>query len=111
MCIRDRLSPGAVGAPYLQANVDGKTDAFTSNTVLPNNNQVFAVALVSYAKKGDLDDRKLGMTITTAGGTAETQVPLDTNYGFKQAIYEQAPGGVTWTQNIVESSQFGIIAR
>lgn len=106
-----QLSPGAVNAPYLQANVDGRADKFTSNTVLPNANQIFGVSLVSYAKKGDLDDRKLGMTIGTAGGDVEVQVPLETNYAFKQTIFEQAPGGQAWNQNIVESSNFGIIAR
>lgn len=106
-----QLSPGAANAPYLQANVDGKLDKFTSNVVLPTANQIFAVALVSYAKKGDLDDRKLGMTIGTAGGDVEVQVPLDTAYGYKQTIFEQAPGGQAWTRNIVESSNFGIVAR
>jgi hypothetical protein len=106
-----QLTPGASNAPYLQANVDGKIDKFTSNVVLPNANEIYAVALVSYAKKGDLDDRKLGMTIGTAGGDVEVQVPLDTAYAFKQVIFEQAPGGQAWTRNIVESSNFGIIAR
>lgn len=106
-----QLEPGKQGAPYLQANVDGKTDKFTSNVVLPNANTIFAVALTSYAKKGDLDDRKLGMTIGTAGGDVEVQVPLDTTFAFKQRIFEQAPGGQTWTRNLVESSNFGIIAR
>lgn len=106
-----QLSPGASAAPYLQANVEGKTDKFTSNVVLPNQNEIFAVSLVSYARKGDLDDRKLGMTIGTAGGTVEVQVPLDTAYQFKQQIFEQAPGGQAWTSNLVESSNFGIIAR
>lgn len=106
-----QLSPGAVNAPYLQANVEGKVDKFTSNQVLPNANQIFAVSLVSYARKGDLDNRLLGMTIGTAGGDLETQVPLDTTFAFKSAIFEQAPGGVAWDQNKVESSSFGIIAR
>jgi hypothetical protein len=106
-----QLSPGAANAPYLQANVDGKTDKFTSNVVLPNANTIFGVSVVSYARKGDLDDRKLGMTIGTAGGDVETQVSLDTAFAYKQVIYEQAPGGVAWTQNLVESSTFGIIAR
>lgn len=106
-----QLAPGAANAPYLQANVDGKKDRFTSNVVLPNANKVFAVALVSYARKGDLDDRKLGLTISTAGGDAEIQVPLDTSYQFKQQIFEQAPGGQDWNRNLVESSNFGIIAR
>jgi hypothetical protein len=106
-----QIAPGKANAPYLQANADGKTDKFTSNVVLPNANTIFAVALVSYARKGDLDDRKLGMTIGTAGGDVETQVALDTNFGYKQVIYEQAPGGAAWTRNLVESSNFGIIAR
>jgi hypothetical protein len=91
--------------------VDGKTDKFTSNVVLPNANQIFAVALTSYARKGDLDNRNLGMTIGTAGGDVEVQVGLDTAFAYKQTIFEQAPGGATWTQNLVESSNFGIIAR
>lgn len=106
-----QLSPGAVNKPYLQANVEGKRDRFTSNVVLPNANRIFGVALTSYAKKGDLDDRKLGMTIGTAGGDTEVQVPLQTNYAFQQTVFEQAPGGQTWNQNLVESSNFGIVAR
>lgn len=106
-----QLEPGKSGAPYLQANVDGKVDKFTSNVVLPNANTIFAVALTSYAKKGDLDDRKLGMTIGTAGGDVEVQVPLDTAFAYKQTIFEQAPGGQAWTRNLVESSNFGIVAR
>jgi len=106
-----QLEPGKANAPYLQANVDGKIDKFTSNVVLPNANQIFAVALTSYAKKGDLDDRKLGMTVGTAGGDVEVQIPLDTAFAYKQTIFEQAPGGQAWTRNIVESSNFGIVAR
>lgn len=106
-----QLDPGKANAPYLQANVDGKVDKFTSNVVLPNANKIFGVALVSYARKGDLDNRNLGMTLGTAGGDVEVQIPLDTAFAFKQAIFEQAPGGVAWTQNTVESSNFGIVAR
>ena len=106
-----QLEPGATNAPYLQANVEGRVDKFTSNVVLPNSNKVFAVALVSYARKGDLDDRRLGMTVGTAGGETEIEVPLDTAYGYKSRIFEQAPGGQEWNQNLVESSTFGIIAR
>lgn len=106
-----QLSPGAANAPYVQANVEGKTDKFTSNVVLPNSNQIYAVALVAYARKGDLDDRKLGLAIGTAGGDTEVQVPLETGFQYKQVIFEQAPGNVPWTQNTVESSNFSIIAR
>lgn len=109
--VAGQLEPGKVGAPYLQANVAGKTDRFTSNNVLPNANQIFGVSLVSYARKGDLDDRKLGMTIDVNATEVETQVSLTEAFKYHQAIYEQAPGGVPWTQARVEGSKFGIVAR
>lgn len=106
-----QLAPGAVNAPYLQANVAGKTDKFTSNNVLPNNNQIFGTTLVAYARKGDLDDRSLGMVIDVGVDSTEVAVPLSTNFQYQQVIFERAPGGAVWTQNNVESSQIGIIAR
>lgn len=106
-----QVAPNTVNAPYLQANVEGKKDVFASTNVLPNDNQIFGVALIAYARKGDLDNRNLGMTIATTGGTTETQVPLTTGFQYQQVIFEQAPGGVAWNQNRVESSNFGIIAR
>lgn len=106
-----QLSPNTVNAPYLQANIEGKTDKFASNNVLPNDNQIFGVSLVAYARKGDLDARNLGMIVSTTGGTLETAVPLSTSFAYQQVIFEQAPGGVAWNQNRVESSNFGIIAR
>ena len=106
-----QLDPGRSGAPYLQANVEGKTDTFTSNTVMPNDNTIFAVSLVSFAKKGDLDDRQLGMTLATTNGSEEKTVPLTEGYRYRQAIFETAPGGVPWNRNRVESSEFGVVAR
>lgn len=109
--IAAQLSPGAVNAPYLQANIEGKIDKFASTVVLPNDNQIFGVALVAYCRKGDLDNRNLGMTVSTTGGSLELQTPLTTGFLFKQTVFEQAPGGVVWNQNRVESSNFGIVAR
>jgi hypothetical protein len=109
--IAAQLSPNAANAPYLQANVAGKTDRFSSNTVLPNDNVIFAVQVVGYARKGDLDNRSLGMLVKTTAGETETQVPLATSYAYKTALYEQAPGAVPWNQNRVESSNFGMVAR
>lgn len=109
--IVSQLSPNSPNAPYLQANVAGKTDMFASNTVLPNANQVFGVALVSYSRKGDLDDRQLGMLVKTAAGTTEADVTLTTAFQYRESIFEQAPGNVGWTQALVESSNFGIVAR
>jgi len=109
--IAAQLDPGRVGAPYLQANIDGRTDKYLSNTVLPNNNEIFAVALVSYARKGDLDEREIGMLVETDGGSLEKRRPLTEAFRFHQVVFEQAPGGVAWNQNRVESSEFGPVAR
>ena len=109
--IAAQLSPNTPNAPYLQANIAGKTDRFSSNTVLPNDNVIFGVQLVAYARKGDLDNRSLGMLVKTTAGETETQVALATSYQYKTAMYEQAPGAVPWNQNRVESSNFGIVAR
>lgn len=106
-----QLDPGRANAPYLQANVEGRTDMFSSNTVLPNANQVFAVSLVSYARKGDLDDRAIGMKIKTGDGDMETQASLTETYKYHSTVFEQAPGAVPWTQARVEASEFGIVAR
>lgn len=109
--IAAQLAPNTPNAPYLQANLEGKTDRFSSNTVLPNDNVIYGVQLVAYAKKGDLDNRALGLLIKTTAGEVETAVALTTSYGYKTAMYEQAPGNVAWNQNRVESSNFGIVAR
>lgn len=109
--IAAQLSPNTANAPYLQANLEGKTDRFSSNTVLPNDNVIFGVQTVAYAKKGDLDNRALGMLVKTTAGESEVQVTLATSYAYKTAMFEQAPGAVAWNQNRVESSNFGIVAR
>ena len=109
--IAAQLSPASVNAPYLQANIEGRRDRFTSNTVLPNDNQIFGVALVAYSRKGDLDNRSLGLTMLTSGGEDEVPVALTTTFNYRQAIFEKAPGNQDWNQNRVESSQFGIVAR
>lgn len=109
--IAAQLDPGASAAPYLQANIEGRTDRFTSNTVLPNDNEIYAVSLVAYARKGDLDDRALGLEVKTTAGELELQSDLTEAYKFHQVVFELAPGDLEWTQNRVESSEFAIIAR
>lgn len=109
--IVSQLDPSRANAPYLQANVEGRTDMFSSNTVLPNANQVFAVSLVSYARKGDLDNRAIGMKIKTNDGEIETQASLSETYKYHATVFEQAPGALPWTQARVEASEFGIVAR
>ncbi len=106
-----QLAPNTVNAPYLQANIEGKKDVFGSTTVLPNNNQIFGVSTVSYARKGDLDDRALGMTVSTPAGETEIEVPLTTNNAYREAVFERAPTNIPWTQALVEVSNFGITAR
>lgn len=107
-----QLDPGGAGKPYLQSNVAGATDTYRSSAVLPTNNTVFAVSVVAYARKGDLDDRQLGLYIGVDGGSDdEVQLPLTEAYRYYQANFEQPPGGGAWSQNNVESLTFGIIAR
>lgn len=106
-----QLDPAAPNAPYLQANVEGKKDLFTSNVVLPNANEVYAVSVVTFARKGDLDDRSVGLIVKNAGGEVELPQELSETNRFYQAVFEEAPGGAAWTQNTVESVQFGIAAR
>ncbi|PZQ95048.1 MAG: hypothetical protein DI533_20525 [Cereibacter sphaeroides] len=110
--IVSQLEPNKSGAPYLQSNTAGATDMFRSNTVLPSNNQIFAVSVIAYARKGDLDDRKIGLLVKPDGGT-ETEIQLNLTESFKyyQATFETMPGGGTWNQNNVESLQFGIRTR
>lgn len=110
--IASQLSPGGTGKPFLQSNQAGAVDLFRSNVELPTNNQVFAVSVIAYARKGDLDDRRLGLTIATDPETpTEVQVPLTEAYKYYQASFETAPGGGDWNKNNVESLSFGITTR
>lgn len=106
-----QLLPGAPGKPYLQSNIAGATDQFRSNAALPNNNQIFAVAVNAYARKGDLDDRSLGLVLQSGLTPSEIQVPLTEAFKYYQATYEKPPGGGDWNQNTLESTEFGIITR
>lgn len=109
--IAAQLDAGRSNAPYLQSNVLGKRDIFTSNVVLPNDNEVYAVSVVAYARKGDLDDRAVGLVVSTDSGELEIAKPLTEGFAFHQAVFEQAPGQLPWNQNRVEVSKFGIVAR
>lgn len=107
-----QLEPNKTGAPYLQSNTAGAADIFRSNTVLPTDNQIFAVSVLAYARKGDLDDRKIGLLIQPEGGQSnEVQLSLAETYKYYQATYESVPGGGAWSKNSVESLQFGIVTR
>lgn len=107
-----QLEPNAANKPYLQSNTAGATDLFRSNTALPTQNQIFAVSVLAYARKGDLDNRSIGLITQPSGGTEnEVQLALTESFKYYQATYEQAPGGTDWTPNNVESLQFGIRTR
>jgi len=110
--IVSQLEPGKAGAPYLQSNTAGATDLYRSNTTLPTTNQVFAVSIVAYARKGDVDDRKIGLLVQPEGGAvSETQLSLTETFKYYQATFESLPGGGDWNKNNVESLQFGIRTR
>lgn len=107
-----QLEPRKANAPYLQSNTAGATDLFRSNTALPTNNQVFAVSIIAYARKGDVDDRKIGLLIQPDGGTtSETQIALTEQFKYYQATFDSVPGGGDWNQGNVEALQFGIRTR
>lgn len=107
-----QLQPNKANAPYLQSNTAAATDMFRSNTSLPTQNQIFAVSVLAYARKGDLDQRSLGLLTKIEGGAeTEVQLALTETFAYYQATYAKAPGNVTWTPNIVESLQFGIRTR
>lgn len=97
--------------PYLQSNISGQTEQYRSNAVLPSSNKVFGVAVTSLARKGDLDDRSIGLTISVGGQVQEVQQPLTESFAYYQMTMEEAPGGVAWNQNAVESSEFGVVTR
>lgn len=107
-----QLEPNKANAPYLQSNTAGATDIFRSDTALPTQNQIFAVSVLAYARKGDLDARSLGLITKIQGGAeTEVQLALTESFAYYQATYEKAPGNAAWTPNIVESLQFGIRTR
>jgi hypothetical protein len=110
--IAAQLEPNAANKPYLQSNTAGATDLFRSNFALPTANQIFAVSVLAYARKGDLDERALGLLVQPEGGTeSEVQLALSENFKYYQATYEKAPGGTDWSKNSVESLRFGIRTR
>ena len=106
-----QLAPLETNKPYLQSNVNGNTDEFRSNAVLPNSNTIYGVGLVALARKGDLDERKLGLKLTVSGTSDETQLALIESNKYLQTTYETPPGGGTWSQNSVETATFGIVTR
>lgn len=97
--------------PYLQSNISGQTDQYRSNAVLPSNNTVFGVAVTALARKGDLDDRSIGLKISVGGQEKEIQQPLTESFAYYQMTMEQTPTGTEWNQNAVESSEFGVVTR
>lgn len=106
-----QLSALESNKPYLQSNINGNTDEFRSNAVLPNSNTIYGVGLVALARKGDLDDRKLGLKLTVSSVSDEKQITLIEANKYVQSTYETPPGGGSWTQNAVETATFGIVTR
>lgn len=97
--------------PYLQSNINGQTDMYRSNAVLPTDNKIFGVAVIALSRKGDLDDRAIGLKLSAGGQENETQLTLTENFKYYQASYEKTPGGDDWTRSVVETVSFGIVTR
>lgn len=109
--VAGQLAPLEANKPYLQSNVNGNTDQFRSNAVLPNSNEIYGVGLVALARKGDLDERSLGLKLVVSSVSDEKQLPLIEANKYLQTTYEAPPGGGNWSQNAVESAEFGIVTR
>lgn len=97
--------------PYLQSNINGQTDMFRSNAVLPSDNKIFGMAVIALSRKGDLDERSIGLKLSAGGQESEVQLPLTENYKYYQASYEKTPGGQPWDRSSVETVEFGIVTR
>lgn len=97
--------------PYLQSNVAGQQDIYRSNAVLPSSNEIYGVGIVALARKGDVDNRSIGLKISSAGQTTERQVALTETFKYYQSTEEKAPNGQDWDKNSVESTEFGIVTR
>lgn len=107
-----QLEPNGANKPYLQSNTAGATDLFSSGFALPTSNQIFAVSVLAYARKGDLDQRAIGLLVQPQGGTeTEVQLALSETFKYYQATFEKVPGGGDWSKNNVESVRFGIRTR
>lgn len=109
--VAGQLGALETNAPHLQSNINGDQDIYRSNAVLPNANEIYGMSLVALARKGDLDQRNLGLKMTVSGVDAETQVPLTESYKYLQVTVEVPPGGGEWSKNAVESASFGIVTR
>ncbi|MFT4191686.1 MAG: hypothetical protein QM617_09220 [Comamonas sp.] len=106
------LADTAVAAA-LQSNVAGAADLYTATPAsLDGTPDVLAVAVTAYARKGDLDDRSIGLALGADGAvTAETPRTLGQDYQFHQAVFEQQPDGSAWGAWPLADLQFGIVAR
>lgn len=99
------------GKPYLQSNISGQQDTYRSNAVLPSSNQIYGVGIVALARKGDVDNRSIGLKITAGSQTVERQIALTEDFKYYQTTEERAPGNLEWDKNNVESTEFGIVTR
>lgn len=94
-------------AHYIVSAATGATDTFTSSKTIPVDAEILAVAVTARARKGDIDDRALGLIL---GGDEKQQdtLTLDSEY-YSQ--YFAAPSGTPWTAAEIESRPFGVAVR
>lgn len=92
---------------YITSFETGAVDEFTSDTALPVDADVLAVAVTARARKGDIDTRALGIRFD-GQEQIQTSLTLDSQWYVK---FFPAPAGTPWTAAQIEAATFGVAVR
>lgn len=102
-----------VDAQYIQSNTSGAMDLFLADAALPSATGIVAVGVTVYNRKSDVDARQLGIVVGAkgAGQLEVVDAALSTTNKFSFGVFEKAPGGVSWTDELVGDTPFGVVVR
>lgn len=92
---------------YITSFTTGARDTFTSSKTLPEGATITAAAITVRARKGDIDDRAIGLLL---GDDEELQSELTLEAAYYTKYFQ--PGeGETWDAATLESLPFGVAVR
>lgn len=102
-----------VDAQYIQSNTSGAMDLFLANAALPDTTAIVAVGVTVYNRKSDVDARQLGIVVGAkgAGQLEVVDAALSTTNKFSFGVFEKAPGGAAWSDELVGDTPFGVVVR
>lgn len=97
---------------YIQSNVSGAADTFTSSDPA-GSGELLAVGMVVSARKSDIDNRQMGMMIGDSAGVNKEvlQTQLELTPTFSYAVFETTPSGAVWDETSLLATPFGIVVR